>query len=81
MLCVEELSPEKKISVAKLELVKKYFLTLSRFRRFVIANKNKQVKFAIKHHVSQQLKIIGGCADNTIIQRDCLILLQLSKAL
>jgi hypothetical protein len=78
MFCAEVLSPEK-ISATKLQIVKKYFMTLSQFRRFVINNKNNRVKSAIKEHVSTELKILGECAESTTIQRDCLILQQLAN--
>ncbi|QIR16447.1 hypothetical protein [Shewanella aestuarii] len=76
----DDLSAQLLPSEAKIKLVKKYFLTLSRFRKFVMVNKD-QIKQALNQHVRKQLKVLGHKADRLIIQRDCLVLLQLSDSI
>lgn len=80
-LLITEIALEKSHWMTKgkvLEIVKLYFLTLSRFRKFVIANR-KELDRSIKQHVTLYSKETSKDFDLLSIQRDCLVLKQVAK--
>lgn len=68
-----------RVQGARLLIVKKYFLTLAKFRKFVIANQNK-LSISIKQQVTHHNNVTFKDADSYSIQRDCLVLFQVAKS-